>query len=120
MVNLSNISNHNKEYLFAEIISASRGHRNKTVDHVKVLQTIATCLDEITQTDQKEYAKRNWDNLTPEQQLADRKRAEKCVNMLHEKLGLKKYHQTFASVEKARPDLLKLKCQIENLPVEED
>lgn len=67
MVNLSNISNRNKEYLFAEIIGASHGSTNKTVDHVKVLQTIATCLDDITQTDKKEYAKRNRDNLTVEE-----------------------------------------------------
>lgn len=40
--------------------------------------------------------------------------------MLHEKLGLKKYFRTFAIVEKQRPDLLKLKSQIENLPVQED
>ena len=39
---------------------------------------------------------------------------------LHKKLGLKKYHQTFATVEKARPDLLRLKNLIEGLPVEED
>ena len=40
--------------------------------------------------------------------------------MLHEKLGLKKFHQTFAIVEKSRPDLLSLKRSIENLPVIED
>ena len=36
MVNLSNVSHRNKEYLFAEIIGASKGLK-KTVDHVKVL-----------------------------------------------------------------------------------
>ena len=57
MVNLSNVSRQNKEYLFAEIINASSNDaksqsmakdEDKLVDHVKVLQTIAQCLDDLT------------------------------------------------------------------------
>jgi len=66
MVNLSNISKKNKEHLFTEIITASKG-REETVDHVQVLSTIAQCLDALTQTDAKEYARKNRDQLTVEQ-----------------------------------------------------
>lgn len=41
MVNLSNVEQKNKEYLFAEIINASKGQAEKTVDHIQVLQTIS-------------------------------------------------------------------------------
>ena len=51
-----------------------------------------SCLDELTQTKQKEYARRNRDKLTVEERLDDRKRAEKVVLRLHTKLGLKKFH----------------------------
>ena len=64
MINLSNCSRRNKQYLFAEIINASSTTSNdsavaknsagtdagKVVDHVKVLKTIAECLDDLTQT----------------------------------------------------------------------
>ena len=132
MVNLSNCSRANKEYLFAEIVNAStassdsaasslggRGDK-KVVDHVRMLQTIAEYLDELTQTKQKDYARRNRDNLTVKERYAEQKRAEKVVSLLHSKLGLNKYYKTFASVEKSRPDLLILKGYIEGLPVEED
>ena len=56
MVNLSNCSRENKEYLFAEIVNASTsssdsassslaGRDKKVVDHVRMLQTIAEYLD---------------------------------------------------------------------------
>ena len=52
--------------------------------------------------------------------MAERKRAERVVERLHLKLGLNKYHRTFAIVERYRPDLLTLKGYIEGLPQEED
>jgi len=54
MVNLSNISQRNKQYLFAEIIEASHGQRKSRVDHVQVLQTIVQCLDDLTLADIRE------------------------------------------------------------------
>lgn len=94
MVNLNNVSKRNKEYLFAEIIGSSKSLK-KTADHVKMLETIAKCLEDITQTDKKKYARHNKDNLSVEVSYADRKRAENAVETLHGKLGLKKYQQTF-------------------------
>ena len=44
----------------------------------------------------------------------------RVVDKLHFKLGLNKYHQTFASIEKYRPDLLNLKAYVEGLQQEED
>ena len=44
--------------------------------------------------------------MTAEETYAEKKRAERIVDNLHEKLGLNRFQKTFASVEKARPDLL--------------
>ena len=46
-MNLSNISQKNKEHLFAEIIQASSHDLEQRVDHVQVLTTIAKCLDDL-------------------------------------------------------------------------
>ena len=120
MVNLANINKRNKQQLLQEIINASSGSKEQTVDHVSVLETISQCLDNLTQTDLKEHNRRNRNHMTVEESLAERKRAENAVNQLHQKLGLKKYFKTFASVEKARPDLLRLKNYIEGLAVEDE
>ena len=55
IVNLSSVSTRNKEYLFAEIIDASK-ELKKTVDQEKILAAIAKCLDDMTKSDNKESA----------------------------------------------------------------
>ena len=80
MVNLANINKRNKQQLLQEIINASSGSKEQTVDHVSVLETISQCLDNLTQTDLKEHNRRNRNHMTVEESLAERKRAENAVN----------------------------------------